>query len=121
MGHDFSVFPDVFVALGDSAIVGSNGKATVRMRADLGQESIRGFVDETTAPFHQFLDYDLDRTEVHIEVAYHGQVDDPDYSSQWQTDFWTGADGLCPIAGSTQAASQPHCPVSYAAVFPATP
>ena len=114
---DFAVFPDVFVALGNSIVVAPNGKATVNMSADLGDPSISGFIDGTTAPFRPTLAYDLKSVEVHIEVAYHGQVDDPDYTSQWQQDFWTGADGLCPIEGSTQAASQPHCPVSHAAIF----
>lgn len=117
VGDDFAAFPDVFVALGDSAVVGKNGKATARMKVRLGEESIRGFLDDTTAPFHQYLDYDLQTAEVHVEIAYHGQVDDPDFTDQWLLDFWTGAEGLCPIEGSTQAGMQPHCPVSYAAVF----
>ena len=114
---DFAAFPDVFVALGNSKVVAANGKATVRMTAYAGQPSISGFIDETTAPFRDTLDFDLQTAEVHVEVAYHGQIDDPDYTSQWQADFWTGADGLCPITGSTQAETQPHCPVSHAAIF----
>jgi hypothetical protein len=119
-----------FVALGGSKVVGQNGKATVRMSAEYGQTGIRDFLgDGTTAPFNSMFDLDPMTAGVHVEVAYHGQSDHED-SDQWLTDFWTGtacpANGANPnnpdgVPGGTVNPNQPHCPVSYVAIFPGTP
>jgi len=129
-------FPDnidkVWVASGGAKVIGKNGKATVRMSADFGQSGIEGFhnaVPATTMPFRPALDMVLAEAEVHVEIAYHGQVTDDAYSDAWLEDFWTGRE--CPQGepvvynpiGTPGALNhigfpQAHCPVSYAAIFP---
>lgn len=108
-------FPvDTFVANGGGAVVGSNGKATVRMRADLGDPSITGFkpngVNELPfAPLH-----DPTGARVRVEIAYHGQAEDAGNDlALWLSDFWTGT--ACPTPGGMNAGGQPHCPVYIAA------
>jgi len=109
-------FPlDAFVARGGGKVVGLNGNATVRMKAEYGQASIKGFVDDTSFPF-QPLTFDLAEAEVHVEIAYHGQASQAgDELDQWLSDFWTGS--ACPAVGE-QAETQPHCPVSFVAIHP---
>lgn len=114
------VFPDdTFVALGNSAIAGPNGKATVHMRAAAGQSSISGFLFA-----FQDLDFDLATAEVRVEIAYHGLAEDAGSDLEhWMSDFWTGA--ACPQAfglnpggtsGDLNAAGQPFCPVFIASI-----
>lgn len=108
-------FPtDAFVANGGGTVVGANGKATVRMNADLGQPSITGFkpdgINELPfAPLHDPMG-----ATVRVEIAYHGQTDDAgDDLDLWLSDFWTGT--ACPDPGDVNAVGQPHCPVYIAA------
>jgi hypothetical protein len=90
-----------------------------------------------TSPFDPTFDFNPDTAEVHIEIAYHGQKEDAGGNiGKWRSDFWTGEacpEGQDPIynPGGTEApynvvnhigdppaiGHQPHCPVSYAAVF----
>ena len=120
---------DSFVALGGSKIVGQNGKATVRMKASVGQQSIDGFFDHL-APLNAFpigsalADFDagmLDDT-IRVEVAYHGQADqaaDAEELALWKSDFWTGQTGVCADLSVPTFANTgpPFCPVTHAAVF----
>lgn len=116
-------FPDnAFVAYGGGTVVGSNGKATQRMRAELGQSSIEGFLIE-----FQDLDFDLATAEVHVEIAYHGQAADIDDLDAALRDFWTGT--ACPDNGNNPDSEigpgesnplQPHCPVSLVAIYPSS-
>ncbi len=129
-------FPDrSFVAHGGGKVVGSNGKATVRMNAELGQPSIQGFLlvdcvqDVVFEACFRPLDFDLGTAEVHVEIAYHGQAeaigDDLDTALG---DFWTGT--ACPdnggnnpgsdIIGGESNPGQPHCPVSLVAIYPSS-
>ena len=123
-----------FAALGGSKIVGQNGKATVRMRADVGDSSIDGFFNHTE-PLDVFpldasfvdLTSDLLDDTIRIEVAYHGNVDSGAYTPQWELDFWTGEAGVCPVAADLEkrppkmaSTGQPHCPTFYAAESAAT-
>ena len=132
--------PDAFVADGGGKVIGSNGKTVVRMNAEVGQPGIHGFLDAlvsnapptTTDPFHPTFDLDPMTAEVHVEIAYHGQAADAGGDlGDWLSDFWTG--DACPTGasghnpGGTTGAhlelsnpGQPHCPVSYVAVFPGT-
>lgn len=103
-------WPLVYVNLGNSAIVGNNGRATVHWSASTGDTSIAGF----PAPFGT-----LENPEtriVRIEIAYHGHVpDDGVVPAEWLTNFWDGEAGLCsfpPVPNSTTG--QPHCPVKFA-------
>lgn len=125
---------EVWVASGGAKVVGSDGKATAQMSADFGQSGIEGFHDvvpATTAPFRPALDMVLETAEVHVEIAYHGQATDADYSDAWLEDFWSGT--ACPEGDPVYnpigtgapdnvfnhiGAPQAHCPVSYAAIFP---
>lgn len=122
-----------FVALGGSKVIGSNGKATVRMRADLGDDSIEGFGEYLallldlpdpvlpTDPFAPDLDRDLISAEVRIEISYHGQAADAGGDLDfWLLDFWTGDDAVCPADGAQgpPLGPQPHCPVSFVTAFP---
>lgn len=121
---DGGVFPgDAFVALGGGKVISDNGKATIRMNADLGQESIEGFL----IPFPP-LDFDLATAEVHVEIAYHGLADDIDDVDEALGNFWSGP--ACPDNGNNPGGSpsggpdgpavsnpeQPHCPVSIVAI-----
>lgn len=118
------VFPDnAFVAHGGGKVVGSNGKATERMKAGFGQSSIEGFL----IPF-QDLDFDLATAEVHVEIAYHGQAAGiGDDLEKALGDFWTGT--ACPDNGNNPGSDigpgesnpgQPHCPVSLVAIYPSS-
>lgn len=103
---------DVFVALGASAVVGANGKATVRMRADTGQAGITGFPPLEGALWHDLTD-PLGAI-VRVELAYHGQVEDAgDELPIWESNFWTGS--ACPPDTANPNPDQPHCPVYFAA------
>ena len=114
-----------FAALGGSKIVGKNGKATVRMRADIGQESIRGFGDHLfgtagnlQAPLAELSAALLARDQVRIEVAYHGQADDAADAAElavWLSDFWTGDADVCGEIGDEAVTGQPFCPTFYGA------
>jgi len=113
--QDDGTFPDdIFVALGDSAVVGRSGRATARMSATVGQESITGFAPDgvneiTFAPLSDTVD-----SIVRIEIAYHGQSEDAgDDLDLWLNDFWTGE--ACPPTTPNPNPLQPHCPVWYAA------
>lgn len=113
--QDDGTFPDdIFVAYGDGVVVGGNGRATARMSATLGDESITGFapdgVNEIT--FGELTD--PEGAIVRVEIAYHGQaVDAGDDLDVWLSDFWTGA--ACPPDTPNPNPLQPHCPVWYAA------
>ena len=125
----------MFVALAGACVVGKKGNATVRMNLDSSDTGIEGFHDVPGfGPFRPDLDLiDLTTDEVHIEIAYHGQVTDAGGDvSTWRSDFWTGT--ACPEGdpvyneAGTEAPNnvfnhigppQAHCPVSYAAVFTA--
>ncbi len=112
---------DAFVTGAAYRVVGESGKARVNMQARAGQESIEGFL----IPFNP-LDFDLGSAEVHIEVAYHGQVGEAGADLPvWLSDFWTGT--ACPQAfglnpggtpGDVNAIGQPHCPVYITSIFP---
>ena len=120
-------FPDandltqIFVANGNSAVVGKNGGATVHWSASVGEASI-----VTPGPvFDDALD-NIDERIVRIEIAYHGQADDAvDQAAlnDWLSDFWSGDPTVCaspafaPTNGlplGAQGAMQPHCPVNFA-------
>lgn len=119
-----------FIANGAASIIGRSGRANITMKAESGQQSIEGFPFLTTvggpdnglcnedlepAPCFRPLDFDISTAEVHVEVAYHGQVDDmtDEEVEVAKSDFWTGP--ACPSVGE-QAATQPHCPVSLVSV-----
>ena len=110
-------FPDdIFVASGDAEIVGPNGRATVRMAAELGQESITGFMPDGVNEIRFAALDDPLGAVVRIEIAYHGQaVDAGDDLPNWLTDFWTGT--ACPPETPNPNPAQPHCPVYFAATF----
>jgi hypothetical protein len=110
--QDDATFPDdIFVALGASAVIGQNGKATVYMSAAKGDQSIVGLPALGGLLFGDLVD--PENALVRVEVAYHGQVEDAgDDLGQWRSDFWTGS--VCPQEG-VNAAGQPHCPVYFAA------
>ena len=132
--------PDAYVASAGSEVIGSSGEATVTMSVDVGDPGILGFLDAlatnsppaSTDPFHLTFDLDPATAEVHIEIAYHGQAGDAGGDlDAWQSDFWTGT--ACPegesghnLGGTTgdhlveSNPGQPHCPVSYVAVFAGT-
>jgi len=110
-------FPDdIHVASGSHAVVGDNGRATVAMYADRGDESITGFTpDGVNEITFDTLD-DTINSVVRIEIAYHGQADDAgDDLDSWLYDFWTGT--ACPPETPNPNLQQPHCPVYYAATF----
>ena len=126
--------PDAYVASAGGEVIGSSGEATATMSVDVGDSGILGFLDAlatngpptTTDPFHSTFDLDPATAEVHIEIAYHGQASDAGSDlNAWLSDFWTGT--ACPEGdsghnpGGTPGAEfnpgQPHCPVSYVAVF----
>ena len=147
VSDDFTDFPEGVAAVGDGArVIGKSGKATVRMNVDLGDPSIEGFFGAKgwddgiawpatpTSPFDATFDFDPDTAEVHIEIAYHGQKEDAGGNmGKWRSDFWTGE--ACPEGdpvynpGGTgtpenvvnHLGTQPHCPVSYAAIFTGPP
>lgn len=101
---------DSFVALGGSSIVGSNGKATIHMKASSGESSIDGFL----LAFRS-LDFDLASADVRVEIAYHGQAADAGAElGTWLSDFWTGA--ACPEFGQPNVVGQPFCPVFIGSV-----
>lgn len=103
---------DVFVAGGASTVVGSNGKATVHMRAETGQAGILGFPPLEGALWHDLTD-PLSAL-VRVEIAYHGQVEDAGADlATWEADFWTGS--ACPPETANPNPAQPHCPVYFAA------
>ena len=119
-----------FIANGANSIVGRDGRANITMKAESGQQSIAGFpflatvggpdnglCDENLEPAPCFrpLDFDISTAEVHVEVAYHGQVDNmtDEEVEMAKSDFWTGP--ACPSVGE-QAETQPHCPVSLVSV-----
>ena len=110
--QDDGTFPDdIFVAHGDSAIIGQDGKATVNMSAEKGDPSIVGLPALAGALFGDLVD--PENSLVRVEVAYHGQVEDAgDDLDQWMSDFWSGS--VCPQEG-VNPADQPHCPVYFAA------
>jgi hypothetical protein len=129
--------PDAYVASAGGEVIGSSGEATVTMSVDVGDSGILGFLDAlaenappaSTAPFHDTFDLDPATAEAHIEIAYHGQASDAGGDvNAWLSDFWTGT--ACPEGesghnpGGTTGdhlvesnPAQPHCPVSYVAVF----
>lgn len=126
--------PDAYVASAAGEVIGSSGGTTVTMSVDVGDPGIKGFLDAlasdlpptTTDPFRATFDLDPATAEVHIEIAYHGQESEAGSDlNEWLSDFWTGT--ACPIGDSghnpigTPGAEfnpgQPHCPVSYVAVF----
>ncbi len=103
---------DVFVARGASAIVGANGTATVRMRAQTGDAGILGFPPLGGALWHDLTD-PMDSV-VRVEIAYHGQVGDAGADlALWESNFWTGS--ACPPDLPNPNPEQPHCPVYFAA------
>ncbi|MGH8923561.1 MAG: hypothetical protein ACRDWA_02780 [Acidimicrobiia bacterium] len=115
-------FPDdAFVAGEGGRIISPGGQATAVLKAKAGDPSISGF----HVPFNP-LDFDLGTAEIHVEVAYHGQVEDAESNlSTWRTDFWTGTAcpssfGLNPdyvgFGDDVNAGGQPHCPVYIAAI-----
>jgi hypothetical protein len=116
-GFDMSApdFSKIFVALGNSAIVGQNGRATVHWSAAAGDSSI-------VTPVGAFFDGSLDQIDdlvVRVEIAYHGQVpEDGVVPAGWTENFWDGdTDGLCsmdPFMVDGLIAGQPHCPVFFA-------
>ena len=126
-----------YVALGGSRVIGNSGKATVRMNADFGDPSIEGLGEylgipgaSGTDPLQPVFDFSTLTGVVHVEIAYHGQKENAGGDiGKWRSDFWTGEDGVCPVASapdplgsSTQAAEQPFCVVSYIAEsLPAAP
>ncbi|HSF86301.1 MAG TPA: hypothetical protein VLG28_11695 [Acidimicrobiia bacterium] len=110
-------FPDdIFVASGDGAVVGPNGRAVAYMSAKAGDASITGFAPDGV---NELTFSDLNDTMgslVRIEIAYHGQVEDAgDDLGTWLEDFWTGSG--CPPDTPNPNPAQPHCPVWYAATF----
>jgi hypothetical protein len=132
--------PDAYVASAGGEVIGSSGETTVSMSVDVGNSGILGFLDAlagdlpptTTDPFHSTFDLDPATAEVHIEIAYHGQASEAGSDlNGWLSDFWTGT--ACPEGesghnpGGTTGdnlvesnPAQPHCPVSYVAVFAGT-
>jgi hypothetical protein len=130
---------DSFAALGGSKIVGQNGKATVRMTANINDPSVDGFFDHLSPLEPDIIELpdgasfvpltsDLLDDKIRIEVAYHGNVDSGEYNPQWELDFWTGEAGVCPDASDLAerptpilaSTGQPHCPTFYAAESQAT-
>lgn len=115
--QDDGTFPDdIHVASGSFAVVGDNGRATVAMYAELGDESISGFMpDGVNEITFDTLDDTVDSI-VRIEIAYHGQAADAGADlDTWLYDFWTGT--ACPPQTPNPNPAQPHCPVWYAATF----
>ena len=132
--------PDAYVASAGGEVIGSSGEATATMSVDVGDPGIPGFLDAlatnsppaSTDPFHATFDLDPATAEVHIEIAYHGQASDAGSDlNAWLSDFWTGT--ACPegesghnpggTTGDNLVESnpgQPHCPVSYVAIFAGT-
>ncbi len=119
-----------FIAKGGDAVIGRNGRANVTMNAESDQQSIEGFpflatvggpdnglCDENLEPPPCFrpLDFDISTAEVHVEVAYHGQLSEmtDEEAEMAAGDFWTGP--ACPSVGE-QSETQPHCPVSFVAI-----
>jgi len=124
---DPAFFPDeddltqIFVARGNSAIVGRNGRATVHWSAAAGQSSID--TSGVSGPTFDDALADIDERIVRIEIAYHGQSDAASYDPSWQEDFWSGDTSVCAdppfgpannLPPGTQGMMQPHCPVNYA-------
>lgn len=109
--HDDATIPDdIFVALGASAVIGTNGMATVHMSANKGDESVAGVPFLGGASFRDLRDPLT--ALVRVEVAYHGQVEDAgDDLDLWRSDFWSGT--ACPDGGLNDF-GQPHCPVYMA-------
>ena len=116
------------VDLGDPSIEGFFGVK--------GWAGVDPWPDTPTSPFDATFDFDPATAEVHIEIAYHGQKEDAGGNiGNWRSDFWTGT--ACPegdpiynpggtdgeyavvnhIGDPPAIGHQPHCPVSYAAVF----
>lgn len=114
--QDDATFPDdIFVALGGSAIIGSNGRTTVHLSADKGDASLAGAPFMGGALFGDLRDPLT--ALVRVEMAYHGQVEDAgDEIDLWRSNFWSGS--ACPDGGLNDF-GQPHCPVYIASThFP---
>jgi hypothetical protein len=120
IGPDFTGenLEEIFVARGNSAVVGQNGRATVHWSAAVGDPSII-----TPGPtFDDALD-DIDNRVVRIELAYHGQAPEDGVPALWEENFWSGEAGVCPdppfapgntVPPGSQGMMQPHCPVNFA-------
>jgi hypothetical protein len=140
VGEAGFALPDAYVGSTGGEVIGSSGETTVTMSVDVGDAGILGFLDAlatnsppvSTDPFRSTFDLDPATAEVHIEIAYHGQTGEAGSDlDAWLSDFWTGT--ACPEGesghnpGGTTGdklveynAGQPHCPVSYVAVFAGT-
>lgn len=110
--------------MGEGYIVGDDGRAESTLRAAVGDPGIEGFYVEGQGEI-EFADLtDPMTAEVHLEVAYHGQIEDAgDELDAWMSDFWTGTAGVCPsprgTLGTGAIPSQPYCPVYFLAKSPA--
>lgn len=124
------VFPDdIFAIEGPGVVVGEDGKAEASLSARSGDSGFEGFYVEYTGEGSRdgtgdiFFDslHDPEGSLVRIEIAYHGQVDDAgDDLDLWMSDFFSGADGVCPnprgTLGTGAISGQAYCPVYFASV-----